>query len=43
MEQRLQDTRKEQEAEKKQVERLSAVLATKEISAKIKGLTDRVA
>ncbi len=42
-EQKLQETRWERKAEIKQVERLSAILVKKAGSAKIKGLTDRVA
>ncbi len=42
-EQRLQELRKERKAEKKQVERLSAVLAKKSDSAKVAGLPERVA
>jgi hypothetical protein len=42
-EQRLQYVRWEREAERKQVERLSAVLVKKADSANNKGLTDRVA
>jgi hypothetical protein len=42
-EQRLQEIRKERNAETKQVERLSALLVKKASSAKAKGLTDRVA
>ena len=42
-EQRLQEIRKERKAEKKQVERLSAILVKKASSAKIKGSTDRAA
>jgi hypothetical protein len=42
-EQRLQETRKEREAETKQVERLSAILVNKASFAKAKGLPDRVA
>lgn len=42
-EQRLQDSRRERDAENKQVERLSAILVKKTSSAKAKGFPDRAA